>query len=249
MSTRVFTPYEKNQLQKYGLSLDRSDSDQTPVEYLTGHVDFAGYDFIINKHVLIPRIETQEIIPLVLKLLQTKNYNKPNTILDLATGSGAVGISLSSKLLDLNIDHHLYLSDISSKALSIAQKNAQLLIPLHHQPTIIKSNLFSSIPQIKFDLITANLPYIPSGRIKTLDPSVKDHEPHLALDGGPDGASLINQFIKQLPPFLTDTFIVVLEIDHTHTLKSFELAPHFSAKVIHDSFGFNRFLILSHQSV
>ena len=90
----------------------------------------------------------------------------------------------------------------------------------------------------------ANLPYIPSRRISKLDSSVKDYEPHLALDGGPNGAILINQLLSQLPTHLKPGGLAILEIDDTHTLKKFQIPNSMSAEIIKDQFGRNRFLIV-----
>jgi methylase of polypeptide subunit release factors len=107
-----------------------------------------------------------------------------------------------------------------------------------------------------FDLIVANLPYIPSRRIKNLPSSVKDFEPHLALDGGKGGVESINRLIAQLPRYLKPEGVAILEIDDTHTLRKFKTPPaspeavrgransKFKMEIKKDRFGRNRFLIL-----
>lgn len=244
---RIFSPYEKNQLIKYKIDQNFPDSNQTPIEYLTGHAEFNGLDFLIDQNVLIPRVETEEILTLVSKYLSPKTFNlKPLLIVDLGCGSGALGISLSHQLIKRGINHQLYLSDLSSQALKVAQENSLRLLPPDHQPILIQSDLLNLVPTLKIDLLLANLPYVPSNRISTLDPSVKDYEPHLALDGGSDGSVLINRLLKQIGQLSSPPALVILEIDHTHQLKNFSLPQNYQAKIKKDQFGYHRFLVLLH---
>lgn len=240
---RKLSPYEKNQLLKFGLSTDINDDNLTPVEYLTGHVEFCRHDFLVTHHTLIPRIETEEIIDLVLSNLPSNFYDLSSAnICDVGTGSGALGISLSLALDDKKIPHQLFLSDISLEALTTAKLNALRLLPEPSNPTVLQSDLFIDYPQTIFDVITANLPYVPTERIGTLDASVSSYEPHLALDGGPRGASIINRLLLALPGFTKSRSLAVFEIDHTHTLEDFEVPEGFTAEILSDSYGQPRFL-------
>ncbi len=90
----------------------------------------------------------------------------------------------------------------------------------------------------------ANLPYIPSSRLDKLPSSVKDYEPHAALDGGPKGTILIQKLIDELPKRLNPDGLAILEIDETHTLRSFEVPKALEAKIEKDQFEKNRFLTL-----
>ena len=109
----------------------------------------------------------------------------------------------------------------------------------------LKSDLFDSYPRsLKFDLIIANLPYIPSDRISKLSASVKNFEPYLALNGGSDGLKLINKLIAQSQSRLKSKGVLLLEIDETHKIKDFPLPKNFRAEILTDSFGKNRFLRL-----
>jgi release factor glutamine methyltransferase len=103
--------------------------------------------------------------------------------------------------------------------------------------------LFDSYPKdLKFDLIIANLPYIPTSRISKLPKSVKDFEPRLALDGGPDGLKLINKLIAQSQTRLKPGGVLLLEIDETHRIKDLKLPKNFRAGIIRDLFENERFL-------
>ncbi|MEN8252760.1 MAG: peptide chain release factor N(5)-glutamine methyltransferase [Patescibacteria group bacterium] len=264
MPTRKLSSYEKNHLRKFGKSnINIADYAETPVEYITGKVEFYSRIFDINQDTLIPRIETEELVKLALNYLIKNNYKKIN-IADIGTGCGAIGISLFLELEKLNITSEIYLSDISEKALKVAKVNAKKLINQNisakGRPAsgwkIFKSDLLTNYPKNqKFDLILANLPYIPSERINYLDSSVKDYEPHIALDGGPDGLKHIRKLLKQAKNRLKPRGKIILEIDHTHTLNELENISAFSTKgrpasgwkveIKLDNFERSRFAILS----
>lgn len=201
-----------------------------PSEYITKKAIFCGREFFVSPDVLIPRIETEEIIDLVLRhSARVQNL----LIADVGTGCGCVGITLANKFPEAVV----YLSDISDKALEIARRNA-------NQEIILKSDLLENYPEILFDVIVANLPYIPTKRIPRLLASVRKYEPHLALDGGPKGTTIINRLLAQLPKHLKPGGLAILEIDDTHTLKSFKLPKDFKGEIKKDQFGRNRFLII-----
>ncbi len=199
-----------------------------PDEYVTGTAKFCGRDFIVSPDVLIPRVETEEMIDIV-----CHSGLDPESIADVGCGSGCIGITLASKFPDATV----YLSDISDKALAIAKKNSTNQI-------ILKSDLLKNYPNILFHVIVANLPYIPTKRIPRLLAAVRKYEPNLALDGGPKGVTIINRLLSQLPKYLKPTGIAILEIDDTHTLKSFNIPKNFKAEIKKDQFGRNRFLVL-----
>lgn len=254
-NTRKLSAYEKNQLVKYKISEDILLNTERPVEYITGYVGFCGRDFIVDESVLIPRIETEELIDLALgEIISKHNHTKKKIrIADLATGSGVIGITLFLELLERKIESSFILSDVSSEALKIAKKNFKKLVNFHkHKKSVIflESNLFSKYKiDEKFDLVLANLPYIPSSRISFLDNSVKNYEPHLALDGGKDGLEIIEELLKIVGDYLAQDGIVILEIDESHSLESFSkiIKRHklkFSVKVTKDHINNNRFVLL-----
>lgn len=237
---------------KAGIDPDSiTDGDETPVEYLTGKVDFAGLSFNLNPSVLIPRIETEELVAMAKNEIRSAR-NKTLEIADIGTGSGAIAVSLSKFMIDENIPFHLIAADVSPEALMVAKQNCQRLVSQtelennHSTLEFILSNLLSQFPRQKFDLIVANLPYIPSKRIGFLDQSVRDFEPHLALDGGLDGFRLIQKLLEQAPEFLQATGCVLLEIDFTHdetVFKAFQ--PQWQVELVRDSFYRQRFAKLT----
>ncbi|OGG07712.1 hypothetical protein A2872_02005 [Candidatus Gottesmanbacteria bacterium RIFCSPHIGHO2_01_FULL_42_12] len=216
----------------------KNDSRNLPEEYQTGFAKFYGRTFFVNRDVLIPRIESERLIDIV------KHYCHPELarpgragvsgsrpkIADIGTGSGCIGITL--KLENPGCD--VTLIDISEKALTVAKINAERLKVVVR---IIKHDLLDNGD---YDLVVANLPYIPHARISKLDPGVRNYEPHLALDGGVRGLELIFRLLYQnLSKF------IILEIDDTHTLKDFvKYKKFYDIKLEKDLFQRNRYLIL-----
>ena len=245
--SRQLTPYEKNILTKHHFDLNLPElQTEIPVEYLVGKAEFRSLSFSVTKDTLIPRIETEQLVDLALENI-TRNFspNKKIIIADLCTGSGCVGISLALELLKKNYIFHLYLSDISSEALKLAQINYQNLIPNNPENiTFLESDLFKSFPKnLNLDLVISNPPYIPTSRINTLSESVKNYEPILALDGGADGAKIINNIIDSLPIF-QQKINAIIEIDDSHSLDHIKKSESYRLSLIKDLFGVNRFLSL-----
>lgn len=176
-------------------------SQGTPLPYLLGQWEFFGRTFKISPDVLIPRPETELLVETALQNLA--RWSKPR-IVDVGTGSGIIAISLASACPSANITA----LDISWPALKVAQQNARL----HNQIDIqfIQANLLNAL-QTKFDMICANLPYIPSKILKKL--LVSRWEPQLALDGGGDGMKYIRQLLQQAKTRLALPGVLLLEIE------------------------------------
>ncbi len=233
---RHFTPYEQTQLAKYKISPSQAKEwGEMPVEYMTGHVDFNGLDLLVNPDVLIPRIETEELALRATKLTDqiiTVHKQLPSSpsilrILDLGTGCGAIAIYLAHQISEKQLGPtqcQIIASDISPSALAVARENARRCLTASSSVKIefVLSDLWQNIDQNdKFDLVVANLPYIPSPRIPVLDASVKSFEPWLALDGGPDGLKLIGAMLTEAPSHLAPHGVILLEVDYTHDLSAF----------------------------
>ncbi len=252
---RHLSPYEYNHLLRHDIDPTQIDTyGEMPVEYITGHVEFGGQDFEVTAETLIPRIETEELVDLAFKELQTPATTSPGESLvvgDVGTGCGAIGISLMLKALrkPLLTSLEFYLSDISPEAIKVARQNSQRLLPAGAQPslTFLTSDLLTNYPtDFQADLLVANLPYIPTDRIQSLESSVKDFEPSLALDGGEQGLSLIERFLKQVPAHLKPGGKVILEIDYTHTAEELQaFQPQLQVSIITDQFLRQRFAIMS----
>jgi release factor glutamine methyltransferase len=259
-SLRSLSIYEKQQLLKYGLNeVDLLNKGEMPVEYLTGWVDFAGLTLKVNQSVLIPRVETEELVEQALDFLK-KFHLKEVRVLDLATGSGAIALALIKQiqpLYYLEKKWKFYLSDVSVKALNLARENfSELLSESLDEDKIktyfIESDLLTALkPNLQFNLVLANLPYIPAQKIDKLDSSVKNFEPISALDGGKSGFVLIAKALKQLleKNLIAKNALLLFETDQGHhkqfVKKHFPyLFETFQINFIKDQFGRQRFLAL-----
>ena len=171
-----------------------------PLQHLLGSVEFCGRTFKSDARALIPRPETEQLVERAL------TYTSLNSILDVATGSGVIPLTLALERPDAMINA----TDISTDALTLARENAVLLgvdrIVFHEADLIPES-----LRQNSFDLITANLPYIPSSEISTLSREVQ-HDPQLALDGGADGLDLVRRLAPLAYECLTPGGHLLLEI-------------------------------------
>lgn len=248
---RCWTAYEKNQLLKYKVSLNDLDQfGEKPVEYITGKVTFLEREFLIDDRALIPRLESEELVQLAVDFA-LKHFSKMDVchILDVGTGSGNIGISTFLELKKLGILSSITMSDISSDCLQLAQENIFKLISQKDQSCfkLIQSNLLNNIPNQKYHIIVANLPYIPSELLKILDNSVTYYEPDLALDGGEDGLELVRSMLSDSSRLLANSVGILLEIDSRSNISSDTLGimgTNFKYRVMTDSQGKQRFVIV-----
>ncbi|HUF38209.1 MAG TPA: peptide chain release factor N(5)-glutamine methyltransferase [Anaerolineales bacterium] len=178
-----------------------------PLPYLLGEWAFYGRVFTVREGVLIPRPETELLVDHALAWAQMRNLSKTLKMLDVGTGSGCIAISLAAELPGSDVLG----VDISFPALEVARENVER----HRLANIrlARSDLLSlvTVPAGGFDLVCANLPYIPSWKLSGL--LVADFEPLLALDGGPDGLALIRRLLDSLPGALTPGGLALLEIE------------------------------------
>lgn len=178
-----------------------------PVAYIAGKRGFhaLGLDLHVDARVLIPRPETEHLVDWLLAGLPFAP--SPVHVLDIGTGSGAIALAVKHARRDVLVTA----CDRSDDALAVARDNATRLgLDL----TLLRSDLLADVPRPEagFDAIAANLPYIPTADIADLQPEVRRFEPHLALDGGPDGLELVQRLIAESPPFLAPGARLLLEI-------------------------------------
>lgn len=193
-----------------------------PIQYQKGYVEFYKLKFRVTPNTLIPRPETELLVDEVLKSisqLQTKNH-EPITVLDIGTGAGNIAISLAKnlpkQLPTSDVGTQIIATDVSQKALKVARQNAKLH-GVDNRIKFIQSNLLSNVPRPEdICIIVTNLPYIPTDRISYLDSSVKDFEPHVALDGGEDGFGLYRKLFQQIQEKGLKPKLIIGEIDYTH---------------------------------
>lgn len=175
--------------------------EHIPLQHILGKWEFMGREFFVSPECLIPRPDTEILVEKAISL--TKSGDK---VIDLCTGSGCIGISIASYVKDID----LTLLDISSGALDMARKNAA-----HNgiYARFILGDIRKDIPKEKFDIITANPPYIPSSDIGSLSPEVK-REPVLALDGGDDGLDFVRCLLSDGISYLNEGGKMLIEFGY-----------------------------------
>lgn len=175
-----------------------------PIAYILGRREFFGRTFRIDARVLVPRPDTEILVDVALR--ETRSRDLYVRGLDLCTGSGCVAISLARE----RFTSSFVATDISPGALAVAQENALRLGA--YNVAFLQGSLFAPVQSARFDLVTANPPYITSNEIATLDADVRDHEPHLALDGGTDGLDLVRLIVRDAPDYLRPDGVLAMEI-------------------------------------
>jgi len=179
-----------------------------PLQHIVGSTSFCGLEMAVNPNVLIPRPETELLAERGWGFLNCLPSDAPVTALDLGTGSGCVAIALAVQSPSVQIDA----IDISGPALAVARENAtwhRVLDRIHFG----QGNGFSVLsPGRKFDLIVSNPPYVPSGEIEKLQPEVRDYDPRLALDGGPEGLDFYQLMANEAGAFLKPGGRMMVEI-------------------------------------
>ena len=183
---------------------------RVPVAYLTGQREFWSLPFTVAPDVLIPRPETESLVRAALEIA-------PRRIAEVGVGSGCVSAVLARELPDAR----LVAGDVSESALELARSNLEAL-ELAERVELYRSDLLSELPG-EFDLVIANLPYVPSAQIDTLEPEVRQ-EPRLALDGGPDGLSVVRRLIEEAPPRLARPGALALELGEGQAEEASRLA-------------------------
>lgn len=219
----------------------RRRSDGEPLQHLLGTVEFMGHEFVSDPRALIPRPETEHLTDLIVRRFSDA---PPKTVLDLATGSGCIGLSLASAWKEAG--SQVTLSDVSEDALDLTRLNAARL-GLTTTVRIIRSDLFEKLDG-PFDLIVTNLPYIPSSEIPTLSREVR-RDPVLALDGGPDGLDVVRRFLAAAPKKMTPGALAALEVGDDQGPAAAELAREAgfaSAELLEDLQGVPRFVLATH---
>lgn len=215
-----------------------------PEAYQKGYIYFCERQFVVNNKVLIPRVETEQLVDNVSSYIKNKNLDSSQiSIYDIGTGSGCIAITLALQYPHAKITA----IDISDDALKIAKANAakhNVTNQIAFMQNDLLENIFSNI-----DILVSNLPYIPTSRVKTLDPSVRDFEPVLALDGGNDGFELYRQLLRQIANLHRIPSYMIFEIDEEQEkLAVSEAKSIFTNRTIEikkDKYGYNRFLEIS----
>lgn len=178
-----------------------------PVAYLTGRKEFYGLEFRVDRRVLIPRPETELLVDAVLDFSSMVNSDRVK-IADVGTGSGAIALSVANHCPTAEI----YAIDLSLDALEVAESNI-LRLDARGQVTLAQGDLLTPLPD-QVDIIVANLPYISNDTYSTLDIDVRDFEPQLALEAGPEGLDVIYRLLQQASRYLQPNGAIFLEIGY-----------------------------------
>jgi len=184
-------------------------AQREPLQHIVGSTSFCGYEIAVNRHVLVPRPETELLAERGWTFLNQRQTTggQAATALDFGTGSGCLAIALALKCPLAQI----YAEDISQQAIALGRQNA-----MHHNVTeriqFFEGDGFGAIPPgTKCDLIISNPPYVPTAEIDELEPEVRDFDPRQALDGGPDGLDFYRRIAGEAAPFLKPAGRLMLE--------------------------------------
>jgi len=191
---RVLTPVELDEVRE----LVRRRGQREPLQHIVGSTSFCGLELAVNKSVLVPRPETEQLAELGWEFLNARasavaGAREPVAALDFGTGSGCLAITLAVKVPAAQI----VAVDISENALAVARENAA-----RHQVgdriRFVSGDGFAAVPAgMSFDLIVANPPYIPAAEIETLEPEVRDYDPRPALNGGAQGLDFYERLARE----------------------------------------------------
>lgn len=183
--------------------------ESVPVQHLMGYETFFGRKFIVSDAVLIPRFETEELVANVLATYDDVFDGQPVKVVDVGTGSGAIGLSLACEETNMDVT----LTEISESALAVAQQNAE---NLEANVQFYQGDMLAPLLErdLKFDILVSNPPYIPLQ--EDVDPFVKDNEPHLALFGGEDGLKFYRLILKDAKKILKPKNIIAFEHAWNH---------------------------------
>ena len=194
-------PEEKVELLKKEI---KAIKQHKPLQYVMGHINFYGNDFLIDERVLIPRFETEELVENTIHYIK-KFFTEPVDIIDLGCGSGVIGITLEKKVSTKSVD----LIDISEEALEVAHRNCEKMTS---KANVIQSDMFSNINK-KYDIIISNPPYIKTE--EKIEDIVKDNEPHIALYAGQDGLDCYKKILENIKPHMKNKCLIAFEIGMT----------------------------------
>ena len=200
-------------------ALVKKRGDGSPVAYLVGRKEFYSLEFEVEEGVLIPRPDTELLVVTALDLLKESGQSEA-MIADVGTGTGAIAIALASQAPGVKV----VAIDVSPQAVALANKNAEKH-GVNDRVYATESDLFARLKESRtFDLIVSNPPYVTTNELIDLDATVRDHETHLALDGGPEGTDVIERLLAEAPSRLNEGGSLLIEIGPSITSRVESLA-------------------------
>ena len=181
-----------------------------PMQYVVGETEFMGLPFAVDRRVLIPRPETELLVDAVVKRLRSAAETAPPAILELGTGSGAIAVALASQLRTAEI----WTTEASSDAAQVASQNVRRNNVEDRVHVLVMDRFEALSPDLAGAMrcIVSNPPYVTTDEMTTLPPVVREHEPHRALHGGPEGLDFYRYLCSQGLQFLSPGGILALEI-------------------------------------
>ncbi len=199
-------PLDEEELQRPREAL-RQRARGVPTAYLLGHREFMGLEIAVSPEVLIPRPESELLVELALARLG--GLAGPHRVADIGTGSGCLAAAVALRDEGARVDA----SDVSEAALEVARANVEHLGVADSVSLLRGSWARPLVSRGPYSLVISNPPYVTGAELAELDPSVREHEPHLALDGGEDGLRAYRELLPELPPLMASPGTVLLEID------------------------------------
>ena len=214
-------------------------ASREPLQYIIGNTEFYGLTLKVDPRALIPRHETEELIDLIVKRLETA----PKRILDLGTGSGAIALALASKYTDAEVTA----TDQSEEAITLAKENA-VALNLSSRVTFINGTWFEPLDEgARFDLIVSNPPYLTEAEMQTAEPEVIGHEPRSALASGQEGLDDLRLLFESVSSYLAEGGLLALEtgIGQADAIKTMALKVSLHGQSVEDLSERPRFFLAS----
>lgn len=232
---KIHEQISEDVINEFNKIFDRYLFNNEPIQYLIGYSCFYGYDFIVNKDVLIPRYETEELVENILYRYDQFFKGQKVDVCDVATGSGCIAISLALEEKNMNVIG----TDISDEALVVARANND---KFNAGVEFFQGDMLEPLGDKKFDIFVSNPPYIPSDEdVMSL---VKDNEPNIALFGGKDGMKFYRIILSQVSKNLKDKALICFEHGYDKKEEMIALAneyfPESKVEVIKDLEGKDR---------
>ena len=210
------------------------------IEYIFNKSYFLSTPFFVNKDVLIPRQETEQLVLRTIELIKEMFGDNKVNIADICTGSGCIGISIAKELNDNNY----FLTDISKEAIRVAKKNAEELLG-ETKIKFLQGDMLEPLEELKLDVIVCNPPYISD--IKGIDEKTWKQEPHLALLAEP-ATLYYEKLLKEYVPIVNDKYLLAFEIGEDMKEKLMKLVDKYCPKATYffenDIYGKTRFLFI-----
>ena len=176
---------------------------RVPFQQIVGRQEFYGLDFLITPDVLIPRPETEILVERAIEIIGDRTAR----FLDIGVGSGCISVAVLKNCPNVTA----VAVDVSEAAIAVAQQNATMHGVQERLALSVSDVYENTVPQ-RFDLIVSNPPYVPRADIETLQPEVREHEPHLALTDGSNGLSIIERIVAGAPDYLIPNGYLLMEI-------------------------------------